>query len=72
MVLDGRPVPNMRVGASDARLYRAAGIPSVVCGLTPHNLGGPDEYVDIDELVDVTKIHALSKRSISGPAIGAR
>ncbi|MEM8744806.1 MAG: M20/M25/M40 family metallo-hydrolase [Pseudomonadota bacterium] len=59
-VLDGCPVANMRVGASDARLYRAVGIPSVVCGLTPHNLGGPDEYVDIDELVDVTKIHALS------------
>ena len=59
-VLNGRPVPNMRVGASDARLYRAAGIPSVVCGLTPYNLGGPDEYVDIDELVQVAKIHTLS------------
>ena len=62
-VLDGHPVPNMRVGASDARLYRAAGIPSVVCGLTPHNLGGPDEYVEISELVDVAKIHTLGALS---------
>jgi len=59
-VLDGSPVANMRVGASDARLYRAANIPTVVCGLTPHNLGAPDEFVEIDELIDVTKIHTLS------------
>ncbi len=66
-VLDDEPVVNMRVGASDARLFRAADIPTVVCGLTPHNLGGPDEYVEVDELVDVTKIHALSaSRFLSG------
>jgi len=59
-VLGGAPRANMRVGASDARLFRAEGIPSVVCGLTPHNLGGPDEYVDISELVDVTQIHLLA------------
>lgn len=57
---DEYPIVNMRVGASDARLYRAAGIPTVVSGLTPHNLGGPDEYVDIDELIIVAKIHILS------------
>ncbi|MGI9413290.1 MAG: M20/M25/M40 family metallo-hydrolase [Hyphomicrobiales bacterium] len=59
-VLGQAPTPNMRVGGSDARLYRAAGIPTVVCGLTPHNLGGPDEYVEIDELVDVTRILLLA------------
>ena len=57
-VLGRQPAVNMRVGASDARLYRAAGVPTVVCGLTPHNLGGPNEYVSIDELVTVAKIHA--------------
>ena len=50
--------PNGRIGGSDARLYRAVGIPTVVCGLTPHNLGGPDEYVMVDELVSVAKIQA--------------
>ncbi len=54
------PVVNMRVGASDARLFRAAGIPTVVCGLTPNNLGGPNEYVEVDELLMVAKIHTLS------------
>lgn len=59
-VLGKTPVINMRVGASDARLFRAAGIPTIVCGLTPHNLGGPDEYADLDEMVDVAKIQLLS------------
>jgi succinyl-diaminopimelate desuccinylase len=49
-ILDTDPVLNMRAGASDARLYRRAGIPTVVCGLTPHNMGAADEYVDVDEL----------------------
>ncbi len=59
-VLGGAPRANMRVGASDARLFRAEGIPSVVCGLTPHNLGAPDEYIEIEELIDVTQIHLLA------------
>jgi succinyl-diaminopimelate desuccinylase len=44
------PAVTMRVGASDARLYRRAGVPSVVCGHTPNNMGAPDEYVEIREL----------------------
>jgi acetylornithine deacetylase/succinyl-diaminopimelate desuccinylase-like protein len=56
-----RPVAaNMRVGASDARLWRRAGMPAIVCGLTPHNLGAPDEYLDIDELAQLAAIHALT------------
>ncbi len=66
-VLDSEAVANMRVGASDARLYRLAGIPAVVCGLTPHNLGGPNEYVDIDELVSIAKIQALSALTFLSP-----
>jgi succinyl-diaminopimelate desuccinylase len=59
-VLGAAPVVNMRVGASDARHYRAFGIPSVIFGPTPFNLGGPDEHVLIDELLSVTKVHALA------------
>jgi succinyl-diaminopimelate desuccinylase len=50
----------MRVGASDARLWRRAGMPAIVCGLTPHNLGAPDEYLEIDELAQLAAIHALT------------
>lgn len=55
-----RPVVTMRVGASDARLYRAAGIPAAVYGPTPHNMGAPDEHVTVDDLVLVHQVHALT------------
>ncbi|QIB35578.1 M20/M25/M40 family metallo-hydrolase [Ancylobacter pratisalsi] len=59
-VLDIEPVVNMRVGASDARHYRAAGVPTVVCGLTPVNMGAADEHVALDELIALGRIYALT------------
>ena len=59
-VLGRAPVANMRVGASDARLYRMFAVPSVVFGCTPFRMGGPDEHVLIDELVAVAQVHALA------------
>lgn len=59
-VLGVDPAFNVRVGASDSRLYRDRGIPTVVCGLTPHNLGATDEYIEIAEMVKVAKIHLLT------------
>ena len=59
-VLGVDPVINVRVGGSDARLYRLAGVPSVVCGLTPHNMGTADEYVEIEELMNLGEILGLS------------
>ncbi|MCC6193387.1 MAG: M20/M25/M40 family metallo-hydrolase [Burkholderiales bacterium] len=55
-----RPVVNYRVGGSDARLYRMRNVPSYVCGLTPFNMGGADEYVDLDELCAVAYMHTLA------------
>ncbi|WP_043363199.1 M20/M25/M40 family metallo-hydrolase [Belnapia sp. F-4-1] len=51
---------NMRVGGSDARWFRMAGLPTVVYGPTPHNMGGADEYVLVDELLQVAQVHALT------------
>ena len=59
-VLGTRPVVNMRVGGSDARLYRMDGVPSVVFGCTPFNMGGPDENILVEELVAVAEVHALA------------
>jgi acetylornithine deacetylase/succinyl-diaminopimelate desuccinylase-like protein len=58
-VLGETPAVNMRVGGSDSRWYRRYGVPTVVLGLTPFNMGGPDEYVLVDELLAVAKIHTL-------------
>ena len=35
-------------------------LPAVVCGLTPHNLGGADEYIQLEDLRAVGYMHALS------------
>jgi acetylornithine deacetylase/succinyl-diaminopimelate desuccinylase-like protein len=59
-VLGQAPVVNMRVGGSDSRLYRQAGIPTVVYGPTPFNMGGADEYALVDELHAVATVHALA------------
>jgi succinyl-diaminopimelate desuccinylase len=60
LVLGVAPAVNMRIGASDSRWYRLYGVPTVVYGLTPHNMGGPNEFAEVDELVAVAKVHALS------------
>jgi succinyl-diaminopimelate desuccinylase len=59
-VLKTTPAVNMRVGASDSRLYRYAGVPTVVCGLTSYNMGGADEHIDVNELRSVAKIFSLT------------
>ncbi|KAJ5226065.1 acetylornithine deacetylase [Penicillium chermesinum] len=53
-------VVNMRVGGSDTRIFRLAGIPSVVIGCTPFGMGAEDEYVLVKELEQVAKIQALT------------
>jgi succinyl-diaminopimelate desuccinylase len=59
-IVPGGAVVNMRVGFSDARFYRRHGVPSLVYGPTPHNMGGPDEYVTIDDLFAVLYVHAMT------------
>jgi acetylornithine deacetylase/succinyl-diaminopimelate desuccinylase-like protein len=59
-VLGRPPAVNMRVGGSDSRLYRMAGIPTVVYGPTPYNMGGADEYALVAELHTVAMVHALA------------
>jgi succinyl-diaminopimelate desuccinylase len=59
-IVPGGAVVNLRVGFSDARFYRLAGIPSVVYGPAPHNMGGADEYVTIEDLFAVFFVHAMT------------
>jgi succinyl-diaminopimelate desuccinylase len=54
------PACNMRLGFSDARFYRYQGIPSVVYGPVPHNMGGPDEHVALEDLKAVYYVHAMT------------
>ena len=65
-VLERDVAVNMRIGGSDARLWRRAGIPTIVAGLTPHNLGAPDEFFEISELAPLATIHALTAAKYLG------
>ncbi|SFH74643.1 M20/M25/M40 family metallo-hydrolase [Albimonas pacifica] len=49
-----------RIGGSDARLWRRAGFETVAMGLTPRNLGGPDEALEIAELAELAAAIAAS------------
>lgn len=55
-----RPVPTISLGGTDARLWRLRDIPAAIYGPTPYNMGAPDEYVLIDELITVVKTHVLT------------
>jgi len=59
-ILGITPAVNMRVGASDARHYRGAGIPTVVCGPTSYNMGAADEHVVVEELVALGEIFTVT------------
>jgi len=59
-VLQEAVAVNMRVGGSDARWFRMAGLPTVVYGPTPHNMGGADEWVSVAELEAIAQVHALA------------
>ena len=59
-VLGLEAASNMRVGMSDARFYRQRGVPTLGYGAAPHNMGGPDEYITLDDLYAVFYVHAMT------------
>lgn len=65
------PALNMRVGGSDARLFRADGLPTVVYGPTPFGMGGADEHVLVDELAVVAETFALAAWDLLAGGQGA-
>lgn len=45
---------------TDARFYRQHGVPAAVYGPTPYNVGHPNEYIHVDDFMDVVKTHAMT------------
>ncbi len=54
------PKPVISLGGSDARLWRQLGIPAFIYGPYPRGMGQKDENVDVEEYLQVVKVHALS------------
>jgi succinyl-diaminopimelate desuccinylase len=55
-----RPYPAISIGGTDCRFWRERGIPAYVYGPTPYNMGAPDEYVTLDDLLGTVHVHVLS------------
>ena len=55
-----KPKPIISLGGTDARLWRKEGVPAYVYGPVPTGMGGPDEYVRIEEYLHVMRTHVLS------------
>ena len=55
-----RPFAIMSLGASDARLWRAKGVPAFTYGTTATNVAMPDEYTDVEEWIGVVKALTLA------------
>ena len=53
-----RVLPVVRLGYTDGRFFRRAGIPTVVYGPAVYNMGGPDEYIEAADLLEVAAVHA--------------
>ena len=60
-------LPVVRLGYTDGRFFRRAGIPTVVYGPAVHNMGGPDEYIETADLLDVAVVHAGAVADMLAP-----
>ncbi|MDP2899574.1 MAG: M20/M25/M40 family metallo-hydrolase [Candidatus Bathyarchaeota archaeon] len=54
------PKPIVSLGGSDLKFWRERGVPSYYYGPTNHGMGTVDEYVEVEELIHIAKVHLLS------------
>jgi succinyl-diaminopimelate desuccinylase len=54
------PPAIVSLGGTDARLWRYIGVPAYVYGPSPASMGGPDEFVEIEEFLHILRTHTLS------------
>lgn len=64
-------IPVIRLGASDARLFRAFGVPAVVYGPAAYNMGGIDECITVEDLVITTGTHLGATLDLLAGAFGS-
>jgi len=55
-----RIFPSSGIGATDCRHFRLRGIPCAVYGPRSYQMGAPDEYILVKDLVDTVKVHTLT------------
>jgi len=55
-----RVFPTCGIGATDCRHFRLRGIPCSVYGPRSYQMGAPDEFVTVQDLIDTVKVHSLT------------
>jgi len=60
-------LPVVRLGYTDGRFFRRAGIPTVVYGPAVRNMGGPDESIATADLLEVAAVHAGAALDMLAP-----
>jgi len=51
------PQLTVTFAATDARYFRPRGVPTLIFGPRPNNMAAPDEFITVDDLVAVAKVH---------------
>jgi succinyl-diaminopimelate desuccinylase len=51
------PALTITFAATDARYFRPRGVPTVIFGPRPNNMAAPDEFITVEDLMAVTKVH---------------
>lgn len=54
------PVPVVTLGTTDTRLWRFAGVPAYVYGMTPETMAAANENIRVDEFLHVLRVHTLA------------
>lgn len=54
------PVPVVTLGTTDTRLWRFAGVPAYVYGMSPETMAAANENVRIDEFLRLLRVHTLA------------
>ena len=55
-----RPLPVITLAATDARYWRQCGVPAYLYGCSPDRMGTYDEAVDVEEFLNIVRVHALA------------
>lgn len=61
------PAFSCALAGTDCSFYREKGVPCAVYGPSPHNLGSQNEYIYVDEFMEVVKAQAMAAAAYVAP-----
>ena len=62
------PALTVTFAATDARYFRPRGVPTLIFGPRPNRMAGLDEFITVDDLVAVAKVHVATALDVLLPS----